>query len=124
MSHEHQQAADLRDERAPTSRATDAPTRVYGDDQFTVEWYAERCIHSGNCVRALREVFDTERRPWVDITAAPADEIERAVLSCPSGALRFVRRIGHDPSQGTHWPGASPDAATDLSQAERQDDRG
>ena len=71
-----------------------AVTREYGTDRITVQWYAERCIHSANCIRALPQVFDPRRRPWVDVDAADADAIERAVLRCPTGALAYVRHDG------------------------------
>jgi uncharacterized Fe-S cluster protein YjdI/CDGSH-type Zn-finger protein len=69
-------------------------TREYETAEITVQWYASRCIHSANCVRALRDVFDPKRRPWVDPTAASADAIAAAVLRCPTGALHFVRHDG------------------------------
>lgn len=69
-------------------------TREYGTERITVEWRAERCIHSANCVRALPRVFDPRRRPWVDVEAADADAIAGAVLRCPTGALQFVRHDG------------------------------
>jgi uncharacterized Fe-S cluster protein YjdI/CDGSH-type Zn-finger protein len=69
-------------------------TREYGNADITVQWYAGRCIHSANCVRSLRTVFDPRRRPWVDPTAADADAIAAAVLRCPTGALQFVRHDG------------------------------
>lgn len=69
-------------------------TRAYPAPGITVHWFAGRCIHSANCVRALHEVFDPKRRPWVDPTAAPADAIAAAVLRCPTGALHFVRHDG------------------------------
>lgn len=72
------------------NRAPDL-TREYSSPEITVQWFASRCIHSANCVRALREVFDPQRRPWVEPTAAPADAIASAVLRCPTGALHFVR---------------------------------
>ena len=72
------------------NRAPDL-TREYATPEITVQWYAGRCIHSANCVRALHAVFDPKRRPWVDPTAAPADAIAAAVLRCPTGALHFVR---------------------------------
>jgi hypothetical protein len=40
----------------------------------------------------LPKVFDRDRRPWVKADEASADEIERTVAQCPSGALR-TRRI-------------------------------
>lgn len=68
-----------------------AATREYRAEQITVQWYAERCTHSANCVRALPRVFDPKRRPWIDATAAALDDIAAAVLRCASGALHFVR---------------------------------
>lgn len=80
------------------------PTREYATRQITVQWYADRCIHSGNCVRALPLVFNPRRRPWVNVEAGDADAIERAVLRCPSGALQYVRHDnGHpEPSDNQH----------------------
>ena len=69
-------------------------TREYSTAEITVQWFAGRCIHSANCVRALQPVFDPQRRPWVDPAAASADAIAAAVLRCPTGALHFVRHDG------------------------------
>ena len=69
-------------------------TREYTTPAITVQWFAGRCIHSANCVRALHDVFDPQRRPWIDPTAATADEVAAAVLRCPTGALHFVRHDG------------------------------
>jgi uncharacterized Fe-S cluster protein YjdI/CDGSH-type Zn-finger protein len=69
-------------------------TREYHAPAITVQWYASRCIHSANCVRALHAVFDPKRRPWVEPAAASADAIAAAVLRCPTGALHFVRHDG------------------------------
>lgn len=75
------------------NRAPDL-TREYSTPGITVEWYAGRCIHSANCVRALRAVFDPQRRPWIEPSAASADAIASAVLRCPTGALHFIRHDG------------------------------
>ena len=75
------------------NRAPDL-TREYEGPGITVQWYASRCIHSANCVRALRAVFDPQRRPWIEPAAAPADAIAAAVLRCPTGALHFTRTDG------------------------------
>jgi len=79
--------------------STQSSMRAYSTDEITVEWRAERCIHSGNCARSLPRVFNPRRRPWVDVSAAEADAIESAVRRCPSGALAFVRH-GGTPSEG------------------------
>jgi uncharacterized Fe-S cluster protein YjdI/CDGSH-type Zn-finger protein len=87
------------------NRAPDL-TREYVGNGITVQWYAARCIHSANCVRALPDVFDPKRRPWVEPTAATADAIVDAVLRCPTGALHFVRTDG--------GPQEAPDIPTSL----------
>jgi len=67
--------------------------KEYATDEIVVEWEPRLCYHSHNCVRSLPQVFDATKRPWVDVGAASADEIEAAVALCPSGALR-TRRTG------------------------------
>jgi uncharacterized Fe-S cluster protein YjdI len=69
-------------------------TREYVRPEIRVQWYASRCIHSGACIRALPKVFDPQRRPWVDVSAADADAIANAVVKCPTGALRYERTDG------------------------------
>lgn len=80
----------------PPGEANKAPdlTREYANERIRVQWYASRCIHSAECIRALPGVFDPRRRPWVDIDAADADAVANAVMRCPTGALHFVRLDG------------------------------
>ena len=75
--------------------AGDKHIKEYATDEIVVEWDSRLCYHSHNCVRALPQVFDPDRRPWVLVDAAAADEVEAAVVRCPSGALR-ARRVGVD----------------------------
>ncbi|HSG79772.1 MAG TPA: (4Fe-4S)-binding protein [Acidimicrobiia bacterium] len=72
--------------------------RTYETDAIRVLWNSERCIHTGNCLRALPAVFDTGKRPWVTIEGAAADEIARAIERCPSGALQY-ERLDDDPGE-------------------------
>lgn len=65
------------------------PTRIYANDEITVEWYPERCIHCQECVRGLPTVFNIDARPWVNINGASANEIRQQVLACPSKALNL-----------------------------------
>jgi uncharacterized Fe-S cluster protein YjdI len=71
----------------------EARVKEYATEEIVVEWRPRLCFHSHNCVRKLPQVFDKDRRPWVAIDAAGADEVEAAVAGCPSGALRS-RRVG------------------------------
>jgi uncharacterized Fe-S cluster protein YjdI len=75
------------------SSTRDILTREYTTEEIVVEWEPRLCAHSQNCIRALPQVFDERRRPWVRVDAAGADEVEAAVTLCPSGALR-TRRVG------------------------------
>ena len=74
---------------------TKGATRTYETDRIRVFWDASRCIHTANCLMAQPTVFDVRRRPWVDVTAASAEEIAAAVRTCPTGAphLRGGRRV-------------------------------
>ena len=81
----------------PTNHANNVQsglTREYACAEIRVQWYASRCIHAGECIRAQPGAFDPRRRPWVDINAANADAIADAVTRCPTGALRYVRLDG------------------------------
>jgi uncharacterized Fe-S cluster protein YjdI len=71
----------------------DKPQREYATEELVVEWHPKLCYHARECIKALPGVFDAERRPWIQVDAASADEVEAAVALCPSGALRS-RRVG------------------------------
>jgi len=66
--------------------------KQYSNGEITVVWQPEKCQHSGICVHGLRAVFDTKRRPWIDVTKASTDEIVRQVKECPSGALSLLEK--------------------------------
>ncbi len=68
--------------------------RVYSKDDLVVVWKPELCIHSEKCVGALPKVFDPDRKPWIDLGAADAAAIRKAVVGCPSGALSLSAAAG------------------------------
>ena len=69
-------------------------TRQYANAAIRVEWYASRCIHAAECVRALPSAFNPGRRPWVELAGEHADAVAEAVTRCPTGALRYTRLDG------------------------------
>ncbi len=71
-----------------------AKPRSYVGDDIEITFDMARCIHARNCFLKLPQVFDPERRPWVDPDAAPAEEIAAMIRTCPSGALTFRRLDG------------------------------
>lgn len=71
--------------------------RRYRGPEAVVSYDASRCTHAKECVRALPAVFDPERRPWVEPSAASAARLKAAVMRCPTGALHMEAPDGTDP---------------------------
>ncbi|MBT8324845.1 MAG: hypothetical protein HKP45_00625 [Winogradskyella sp.] len=63
--------------------------KEYTNDEVTIVWEADKCIHSGICVKGLPKVFKPNERPWIAIDAASTDKLVEQVKQCPSGALSF-----------------------------------
>lgn len=63
--------------------------KAYENDEIVVYWNPELCVHAAECIRGNSEVFDVSRRPWVDVSKAPAGEIAEIIDRCPSGALKY-----------------------------------
>lgn len=62
-------------------------SKEYSNGRVTIIWQPELCIHSGNCVKNLPNVFKPREQPWVKIHQASDEEIIAAVAKCPSKAL-------------------------------------
>ena len=62
-------------------------THHYCNDEITVVWKPDACIHSGICYKGLAAVFDPRRKPWIIIDNATSQQIIDQVKKCPSGAL-------------------------------------
>jgi uncharacterized Fe-S cluster protein YjdI len=67
--------------------------KKYSNNEITVFWQPEKCIHSGNCARGLHHVFDPRRKPWVIMENGSTEDIIRTVQNCPSGALSFAYNV-------------------------------
>ncbi len=63
--------------------------RGYKGAGITVGYDARRCIHAAECVHGLPEVFDPEKRPWIEPDAADPQRVAAVVRACPTGALTF-----------------------------------
>ncbi len=64
--------------------------RNYTNKDIDVLWQPAKCIHSGNCVRALPQVFKPKERPWVQMENGTTQQIEAAVDTCPTAALSYT----------------------------------
>jgi len=68
--------------------------RTYETDELRILWDSSRCIHTGMCLRALPEVFDTSQRPWVQPEGHSGDALVEAIEQCPTGALKYEWKDG------------------------------
>lgn len=82
--------------------------KTYESDEVVVTFDPGLCIHARECVHGLSDVFDVEKKPWVQPEHASADAIVDVVSRCPTGALHTMRRDG-----GT---GEEPDASVTVSE--------
>ncbi len=64
-------------------------TFTYTNNEITVVWKPDTCIHSRICWTQLREVFDPAKRPWVNMGGSDTEKIIAQVRLCPSGALSY-----------------------------------
>lgn len=64
-------------------------TKKYTNEEVTVVWKPELCIHSKICWTELREVFDPFVKPWIKIEGAETERVIAQVKKCPSGALSY-----------------------------------
>ena len=67
--------------------------KAYENDDIIVYWNPELCEHAAECIRGNGKVFDVSRRPWVDLSQAPASESSEIIDRCPSGALKYELKI-------------------------------
>ena len=72
-------------------KAKKGTSRSYTNDEITVFWRPELCIHSANCLIGLPGVFDSTERPWINIRGASSAEIIKTVDTCPSRALLYLK---------------------------------
>jgi CDGSH-type Zn-finger protein/uncharacterized Fe-S cluster protein YjdI len=65
---------------------------TYDGDEINVTYDIKRCIHAARCVDNLPEVFNPDKKPWIDPDKAPADKVADAIETCPSGALQYAMK--------------------------------
>jgi uncharacterized Fe-S cluster protein YjdI len=63
--------------------------KEYSNDDITIVWKPNTCIHSTKCWKGLISVFNPKKRPWIDPQGADTETIINQVQACPSGALSF-----------------------------------
>jgi uncharacterized Fe-S cluster protein YjdI len=77
--------------------------KTYSNADITVTWTPDLCIHSEKCFKGLGAVFDPNRRPWIDLSAAESARIKAQVEQCPSSALSWAAK-GEAAQASEHAP--------------------
>lgn len=70
----------------------------YSNGEITIVWEPGKCIHAGNCVRGLPEVFNARVKPWINAEGADTKSIIGQVKKCSSGALSILENEIAPPS--------------------------
>lgn len=66
-------------------------SKEYSNEDITIIWQSEKCIHAGVCVKTLPQVYNPQERPWIKIENATTEELMSQIDRCPSGALSYKR---------------------------------
>jgi len=66
-------------------------THTYKNEDITIVWKPDACIHSTICWHGLRQVFDPGKRPWIIPEGAATAAIMEQINKCPSGALSYIK---------------------------------
>ena len=67
-------------------------TKHYHNGDLTIVWKPGVCIHAGECVKALPQVYKPKEKPWITPENATIDELKAQIAKCPSGALSYVMK--------------------------------
>ena len=67
--------------------------KSYENDEIIVYWNPNVCEHAGLCVQGDNEVFDSKRRPWIDLSKASSIKIAKIIDNCPSKALQYDLKL-------------------------------
>ena len=72
--------------------STQEKIKEYSNEEITVVWKPNTCIHSEKCWRGLGSVFNPKGRPWINIDGASAEALMAQIDQCPSGALSYRKK--------------------------------
>ncbi len=70
--------------------------RTYAGEDVDIQYSLKRCIHAKECVNHLSQVFDVNKRPWIDANGASGNAVAQVIDLCPSGALHYTRNDDGD----------------------------
>jgi len=62
----------------------------YENEEINVSYDVKRCIHAAERSKGLPNVFDPDRKPWIEPGNASAREVADTIEKCPTGALQYT----------------------------------
>ena len=66
--------------------------KEYSNGEITILWKPKTCIHAGECVKRLPNVYKPKDKPWIQIENATTTALKEQILACPSGALSYISK--------------------------------
>ncbi len=66
--------------------------KQYSNKELTIVWKPKKCIHAGECIKALPQVYNPKEKPWLTIENATTIELKEQIMKCPSGALSYYMK--------------------------------
>ena len=63
--------------------------KEYSNGEISVVWKPGLCIHAGECVKALPEVYNPNEKPWIKVENGTTEALQAQIKKCPSGALSY-----------------------------------
>ncbi len=63
--------------------------KEYTNGEITIVWKPGTCIHAGECVKNLPQVYNPREKPWIKIEKATTVDLKAQINKCPSGALSY-----------------------------------
>ncbi|MBT8254859.1 MAG: hypothetical protein HKN00_09155 [Flavobacteriaceae bacterium] len=63
--------------------------KEYSNGELTVIWKPKTCVHAGECVKRLPQVYRPDEKPWISVDNATTEQLKNQIDACPSGALTY-----------------------------------
>ena len=73
--------------------------KYYSNGEITIVWKPALCIHTKHCWQELPEVFDPNKRPWMNPHGASTEQIIQQINQCPSSALSYFKNDEQEKSE-------------------------
>ena len=63
---------------------------TYESAQISITYNPRLCSHAAECARIAGNIFDSAKKPWVQLDNGTVDEVKAVVAACPSGAFALL----------------------------------